>query len=95
MTSDRLRVMAFPSVSRISGREAGACALASLCAPAPCVREKGTVKPTSSVMRVLRLQSRRSSLGENEAFPFHLPGPQGGVWHVLGCLPTLDGNRRL
>ena len=46
----------------------------------------------SSVMRALRPQSGRSSLEKNGAFPFRLPGPQGGVRHGL---PTPDGNRRL
>lgn len=46
---------------------------------------EGTVKLTPSVMRALRPQGGRSSPGETEAFPFRLPGPQGGVWHVPGC----------
>lgn len=65
-------------------REAGTCVLASLCVPVPCAQGKGTVKPAPSVMRVRRPRNRRSSLEKNGAFPFRLPGPQGGVWHVPG-----------
>ncbi len=68
MTGDRLGGWPVPSVSRISSREAGACALASLCVPAPCARGKGTVNPTPSVMRARRPQGGRSSPGKTGRF---------------------------